>query len=56
MEASESNSVRSEAIDVSKEITLGHFLTNVIILQEFVLELAALVEVRAGLFGEIDFS
>jgi hypothetical protein len=38
------------------EITLGHLLTNVIILQEFILEIAALVEVRASLFGEVVYS
>ena len=35
------------------EVSLGHLLTNVVILQEFILELAALVEVRASLFGEV---
>ena len=35
--------------------SLSHILTNAIILQEFVLEMAALVQVRAGLFGEVDF-
>ena len=35
------------------EISLSHLLTNVIILQEFLLELAAIVEVRASLFGEV---
>ncbi len=38
-----------------REISLSHLLTNVIILQEFVLELAAIVEVRARLFGEVEF-
>lgn len=37
------------------EVSLGHVLTNVVILQEFMLELAALVEVRAGLFDEVQF-
>lgn len=37
----------------TKEVTLGHLLTNIIILQEFMLELAALIEVRASLFGEL---
>lgn len=40
----------------AREITLGHLLTNVIILQEFILELAAIVEVRASLFGEVRFT
>jgi len=36
-----------------KTVSVSHILTNVIILQEFLLELAALVQVRAGLFGEV---
>jgi hypothetical protein len=36
-------------------VTVSHVLTNVIILQEFLLELAAMVQVRASLFGEIKF-
>lgn len=39
----------------AREVSLGHVLTNVVILQEFLLELAALVEVRASLFGEVRF-
>ena len=37
------------------EVALGCLLTSVIILQEFSLEVAALVEARAGLFGELKF-
>lgn len=39
----------------AREVSLGHVLTNVVILQEFVLELAAVVEVRAGLFDDVRF-
>lgn len=35
------------------EISLSHLLTNVIILQEFLLEFAAIIEVRASMFGEV---
>ncbi len=55
---SETSSVRSESIaeppatDEVREVSLGHLLTNVVILQEFLLELAALVEVRATLFED----
>lgn len=35
--------------------TVSHVLTNALVLQEFLLELAALVQVRAGLFGEVKF-
>ncbi|OCK82903.1 hypothetical protein K432DRAFT_323349 [Lepidopterella palustris CBS 459.81] len=38
-----------------REASLGHILTNVIVLQEFVLELVALLQVRASLFGEVRF-
>lgn len=61
--SSETSSIRSESTSAEvrgtetavKEITLGHLLTNVIVLQEFILELAAIVEVRASLFGEVKF-
>lgn len=58
--SSEISSIRSESItsevkhaEESREVTLSHILTNVIILQEFMLELVAIVQVRASLFGEI---
>jgi len=38
-----------------KLVSVSHVLTNVIVLQEFLLELAALVQVRAGLFAEVRF-
>lgn len=37
------------------EVTLGHVLTNTVILYEFILELAALVQVRASLFEEAGY-
>ena len=39
--------------DDIREASLLHIVTNVVILQEFVLELAALVQVRASLFEEV---
>jgi hypothetical protein len=39
-----------------KLVSVSHVLTNVIVLQEFLLELAAMVQVRAGLFGEVKFA
>jgi len=60
--SSETSSVRSDSVgpasntaDEPKEISLSHLLTNVIILQEFILELAAIVQVRASLFDEVAF-
>lgn len=39
-----------------KEVSLSHVLTNVVVLQEFVLELVAVMQVRASLFGEVVFA
>lgn len=38
-----------------KMVSVSHVLTNIVVLQEFILELAALVQVRAGMFGEVRF-
>ncbi|KAF2674419.1 hypothetical protein BT63DRAFT_449410 [Microthyrium microscopicum] len=38
------------------EVSLSHVLTNIVILQEFILELAAVMQVRASLFGEVVFA
>lgn len=37
------------------QVSLSHILTNAIILQEFILELAAMVQLRATFFNEVDF-
>jgi len=37
------------------EVSVSHLLTNVVILQEFILELAAVIQVRASLFEEVRF-
>lgn len=47
--------VELEKEDV-REASLGHIITNVVILQEFVLELVALMQVRASLFSEVRFA
>lgn len=57
---SESGSAESEPVGGEKgsgppEVTLGHVLTNTIILYEFILELTALVQVRASLFEEAGY-
>jgi hypothetical protein len=44
-----------ESEDEKKMVSVNHILTNVIMLQEFLLEVAALVQVRAGLFGEVRY-
>ncbi|KAI9762233.1 MAG: hypothetical protein M4579_000556 [Chaenotheca gracillima] len=41
--------------DEKETITISHLLTNSVVLQEFILELAALVQVRGGLFGDVAF-
>ncbi|KAL8970991.1 MAG: hypothetical protein Q9197_003512 [Variospora fuerteventurae] len=59
---SETSSLHSESLKAGsdvvgggeeKEVSLSHLLTNVIILQEFIMELAAIIQVRASLFGEV---
>lgn len=47
---------REKEKEEEKLVSVSHVLTNVIVLQEFLLELAALVQVRAGLFGEVRFA
>lgn len=42
-----------EEQDDIREASLLHIVTNVVVLQEFVLELAALMQVRASLFDEV---
>ena len=38
-----------------REASLSHILTNVVILQEFILEMAAIMQVRASMFSEVVF-
>jgi hypothetical protein len=42
--------------DDIREASLLHIVTNVVILQEFVLEIVALMQVRASLFSEVKFA
>jgi hypothetical protein len=44
-----------EEKDDIREASLLHIITNVVILQDFVLELVALMHVRASLFNEVKF-
>lgn len=44
-----------EEPEAEKMVSVSHVLTNIILLQEFILEVAALVQVRAGMFGEVKF-
>ena len=39
--------------EAEKQVTVSHVLTNVLVLQEFLLELVALIQVRASLFAEV---
>lgn len=41
---------------VLREASLSHILTNTVILQEFELELVAVMQVRASMFGEVRFA
>jgi len=45
-----------DAVDGEIVVSLSHVLTNIVILQEFILELAAVMQVRASLFGEVKFA
>lgn len=38
-----------------KKVSVSHVLTNIVVLQSFLFELAALVQVRAGLFDEVHY-
>lgn len=40
----------------TREASLSHILTNVVILQEFILEFVAVMQVRASMFGEVRFA
>ena len=57
--SSETSSIRSgsalpeQETQDRREVTLSHLLTNIIILQEFILEIASIMQVRASLFGEV---
>jgi hypothetical protein len=48
-------SADGEKVEEQKLVSVSHILTNVIVLQEFLLELAAFVQVRAGLFAEVRY-
>ncbi|KAL2890617.1 hypothetical protein HOO65_021159 [Ceratocystis lukuohia] len=52
---SSQSSVRDSEPAPEIEVTVSHILTNVVILQAFLFELSALVQVRAGLFNEVRF-
>ena len=50
-----SSAIEEETDDI-RDASLLHIITNVIILQNFVLELVALMQVRASLFNEVKFA
>ncbi|KAM3539370.1 hypothetical protein ARSEF1564_007699 [Beauveria bassiana] len=52
-DASETGSVLDDGANAS--VSVSHVLTNVIIFQSFLMELASLMQVRAGLFDEVRF-
>ena len=47
-------SLVGDEANVRTQVSLSHILTNAIILQEFTLEVAAVVQVRGTMFGEVD--
>lgn len=50
------SAVDSEGRGNRKEISLSHILTNAVILQEFILEIAAMIQVRGTMLGEVDIA
>jgi hypothetical protein len=55
-EDEEDSEARTDAPGEEKTVSVSHILTNVIVLQSFLFELASLVQVRAGLFDEVRFA
>lgn len=55
-EAEEAEEETTWPADGEEEASVSHIVTNVIIFQSFLLELASLVQGRAGLFDEIRFA
>lgn len=54
--ASENGETEMSSPVEDKTVSVSHVITNVIILQSFLFELASLVQVRAGLFDEVRFA
>ncbi|EGY16104.1 hypothetical protein VD0002_g1425 [Verticillium dahliae] len=54
--AADARDVDDEEEGSERTASVSHVITNVLILQSFLLELAALVQVRAGLFDEVRFA
>lgn len=55
MAADESEYAEPDEPEETATVSVSHILTNVIVFQSFVMELAALVQVRAGLFDEVRY-
>jgi hypothetical protein len=53
---SESGRTDASTVVEEKTVSVSHVLTNVIVLQSFLFELASLVQVRAGVFDEVRFA
>ena len=53
--AEENSSEGSSKVGEGKTASLAHVLTNAVILQEFVLEITAIMQVRASMFDEVAF-
>ncbi|KIX07907.1 uncharacterized protein Z518_02561 [Rhinocladiella mackenziei CBS 650.93] len=54
-ESGDSGAVTPSGQGERSQASLGHILTNAVILQEFILEIAAVVQLRATFFGEVHF-
>lgn len=56
VEVAEPSEADAPSSSETKTASVSHILTNAIIFQSFLLELASLVQVRAGLFNEVKFA
>lgn len=50
------SAVESEDRENKQEVSLSHVLTNAVILQEWCLEIGAMVQVRATMLDEVDLT
>ena len=55
-DAAEATAEEGDNSETAPVATLGHVLTNVVILYEFLLELSAVVQVRGSLFEEAGYN
>lgn len=55
-ETAGAGSLKRDTEKEERKATVSHVITNVIVLQSFLFELAALIQVRAALFNEVRYA